>query len=105
MTKQELIEFYASRSEVWFITNYLSGDCDIRVSLSRLRESLTNVKQLPINWRAVYNYFDERYNDDNNRLWDEFYHGLWDIDNVDAKSLVSILNEFRDKLVDDYDMV
>lgn len=96
---------YAEYSELGFITSYLVGDCDVHVNLSRIRELLTNGKQLPINWKSVYDYFDERYHADDNCLWDEFFHGLCDDGISDSQSIASLLKEFRDKLVDDYDMV
>lgn len=96
---------YAEYSELGFIASYLVGDCDVYVNLSRFRELLENGKQLPINWKSVYNYYYERYDDDNNRLWEEFYHGLCDASDVHGQSLASLLSEFQDKLIDDYDMI
>lgn len=97
---------YAEYSELGFITSYLLGDCDAYANLSRVCELLTNGKQLPINWTAVYDYYDERYHDDGNRLWEEWFHGIYNHgDVVNGQSLRTLLNEFRNELVGDYDIV
>ena len=97
---------YGSWSEKGFLAAYLLGDCDSYIDLSRMRELLTNGKQLPINWKSVYDYFDERYHDDKNRLWEEWFHGLHNPgDVVNGQSIRTLLNEFRSELIGDYDMI
>lgn len=92
-------------SELAFFTSYFVGTCEGHPNLSRIRSLLQNGKQLPINWKTVYDYFDERYLDDENILWEEFYHGLCDAGDVSGQSLVSLLNEFRSELIDEYDLI
>ena len=96
---------YANWSEKGFLAAYLLGDCDSYIDLSRMRELLTNGKQLPINWKAIYDYYDERYHDDDNRLWEEWFHGLHNHGDVSGQSLISLLNEFRSELIGDYDII
>ena len=97
---------YGNWSEKGFLAAYLLGDCDKYIDLSRMRKLLTNGKQLPINWKAIYDYYNERYNDDNNRLWEEWFHGLHNHgDAVNGQSISALLNEFRSELIGDYDMV
>lgn len=97
---------YANWSEKGFLAGYLLGDCYAYIDLSRMRELLANGKQLPINWKSVYDYFDERYHDDKNRLWDEWFHGLYNPgDVVNGQSIRTLLNEFRNELVGDYDII
>ena len=97
---------YANWSEKGFLAGYLLGDCFTYIDLSLMRELLANGKQLPINWKAIYDYYDERYNDDNNRLWEEWFHGFHNHgDVVNGQSLRELLNEFRSELIGDYDMV
>lgn len=92
-------------SELAFFTSYFVGHYTGNPTLSCIRSSLKNGKQMPINWKAVYDYFDERYLDDENVLWEEFYHGLCDAGDVSGQSLASLLNEFRSELIDEYDFV
>lgn len=97
---------YADCSEMGFIAYYLLGDCDTIITLSAVRAQLENGKQLPINWDAIYDYCDERYNDDDNYLLEEFYHGLRDWDTMNSQSLIALLSEYREKLLHyPYDMV
>lgn len=97
---------YGNWSEKGFLAAYLLGDCDSYIDLSRMCELFTNGKQLPINWKAIYDYYDERYNDDDNRLRDEWFHGLHNPgDVVNSQSIKAILEKFRDELVGDYDMI
>ena len=97
---------YGNWSEKGFLSAYLLGDCDSYIDLSRMRELFTNGKQLPINWKSVYDYFDERYHDDKNRLWEEWFHGLHNPgDVVNGQSIRTLLNEFRNELVGDYDII
>ena len=97
---------YGSWSEKGFLAAYLLGDCDSYIDLSRMRELFTNGKQLPINWKSVYDYFDERYHDNKNRLWEEWFHGLHNPgDVVNGQSIRTLLNEFRNELVGDYDII
>ena len=97
---------YGDWSEKGFLAAYLLGDCFAYIDLSRMRELLTNGKQLPINWKSIYDYFDERYHDDKNRLWEEWFHGLHNPgDVVNGQSIRTLLNEFRDELVGNYDII
>ena len=97
---------YSEYSELGFLSSYFTGTCTGLPSLSRVRELLTNGKQLPINWKAVYDYYDERYYDDNNCLCEEWFHGLYNHgDVVNSQSLILLLNEFRSELVGSYDMI
>lgn len=96
---------YSEYSELGFLASYFTGTCTGLPNLSRIRELLTNGKQLPINWKAVYDYFDTRYLDDNNGLWEEFYHGFCDAGDVSGQSLISLLNEFRSELMGEYDII
>ena len=97
---------YGDWSEKGFLAAYLLGDCFAYIDISRMRELLTNGKQLPINWKSIYDYFDERYHDDKNRLWEEWFHGLHNPgDVVNGQSIRTLLNEFRDELVGNYDII
>lgn len=61
---------------------------------------------LPIDWISFYAYFDERFNDPENPLRDEFEYecegtGAF----MNCKKLKYLLEEYREKLVPPYDII
>lgn len=96
---------YGSISECSFFRYYISGNSDTETDLPTMISLLENGKQLPIDWKALYEYFDIRYNDDDNYALDEFYYGVYGPGEISGPSIASLLKEYRSKLTDDYDIV
>lgn len=86
----------------FFITNQVRQASGILT----LRRYLDNGHKLPINWNNFYAYFDEQVNDPENPLAREisgrrFPNTL----RTRASSVKELLDEYRDKLIADYDIV
>lgn len=86
----------------YLITNKSSG----RPTTSQLIERLNKGSELPINWTNFYAYFDEQLNDPENRyllyLKDTEIMG----DASEPKTSVEeLLNRYRERLVQTYDVI
>jgi len=101
-------------SESWYshwrddvLFKYLiSGQAKYKPNLSDLVGYLDSGHELPINWKNFYAYFDERLNDPENRyrasIINNDIHGSISISSTSVRKL---LDMYRDKLHNDFDII
>lgn len=94
------LSLYEAEPDNDFFIDYLFGTCDNPPnSPIDIRRQMDKGKELPINWDALYAYFDERLNDPENdykhQLLSQIYYTSGFNDEV---SLMELLNEYRDIL-------
>lgn len=91
-----------------FFIYYLFSDCEtISICPKDIRRQMDKGKELPINWDALYAYFDERLNDPENdykhQLINQIYYTPGFKNEV---SLMELLDEYREILLQpDYDII
>lgn len=98
-------DYQEFRDDILF-THYIAngpvpyGDSNIVIDLLEAGHTL------PIDWISFYAYFDERFNDPENTLRDEFgYRCNGTGTRGDSSELKYLLEEYREKLVPPYDMI
>ena len=86
----------------YLVTNQSRG----RPTASQVVTYLNKGHELPINWANLYTYFDEQLNDPHNRyasyLKDPEIIGD---DDESSTSVKKLLDQYRDSLLDTYDMI
>lgn len=91
-----------------FFIYYLFGSCRNTSSLPNdIRNQMDKGKELPINWDALYAYFDGRLDDPENDYKHQFtYQGYYTPGCNDEVSLIEILEEYRGILLQpEYDII
>ena len=84
----------------------ITNQAKTRSSVRTLRGYLDNGHKLPINWNNFYAYFDEQLNDPENALLDEIVdNSLPNTLYTRGASIKELLDQYRDKLIADYDIV
>lgn len=96
------------RDDILF-SYYLRGSTEGLLTGSEIKKLLDNGHKLPINWRNLYTYFDERANDGEcnyrESILNPNYTSL-DDDGWAHLSIMDILNRYRDILLKpDYDII
>lgn len=102
------LSLYEAEPDNDFFIDYLFGTCDNPPSSPiDIRRQMDKGKELPINWDALYAYFDERFNDPGNDYKHQFtYQGYYTAGFKDEVSLIEILEEYREILLQPmYDIV
>lgn len=102
------LSLYEAEPDNNFFIDYLFGTCDNPPSSPiDIRRQMDKGKELPINWDALYAYFDERFNDPGNDYKHQFtYQGYYTAGFKDEVSLIEILEEYREILLQPiYDIV
>ena len=102
------LSLYEAEPDNDFFIDYLFGTCDNPPSSPiDIRRQMDKGKELPINWDALYAYFDERFNDPGNDYKHQFtYQGYYTAGFKDEVSLIEILEEYREILLQpEYDIV
>lgn len=101
-------------SESWYshwrddvLFKYLiSGQVKYHPNVSELVGYLDNGRELPINWNNFYAYFDERLGDPENRykapIINDDIPGSGDIPRTSVRKLLEL---YRDKLYNDFDII
>lgn len=99
---------YGDRLEYNFFIDYIMGDDNSMMDAGKLYTLLDAGHNLPIDWHALYAYFDERFADDNNYAVDELTQPILSSNTLEAIrwSLMDILNHYREFLLENpYDIV
>lgn len=99
---------YEGTTDDDFFIDYLFGDCENKsYSPDNIRNQMNKGKELPINWDALYAYFDERFNNPENGLKHQLINqDYYTSSRNDGVSLMELLNEYRDVLLQPiYDIV
>ena len=84
------------------------GDDNSRMDAKKIYDVLDNGHSLPIDWQALYAYFDERFADEDNYAIDELTKPFLSSNNLKSIrwSLMDILNHYREFLLNQpYDIV
>lgn len=99
---------YGDRLEYNFFIDYVMGDDNSRMDAKKIYELLDDGHSLPIDWQALYAYFDERFADEDNYAVDELTQPFLSSNNLESIrwSLMDILNHYREFLLNQpYDIV
>ena len=99
---------YGGRLEYAFFINYIMGKEGSHADPTRIYELLDDGHSLPIDWQALYAYFDERFADEDNYAVDELTQPFLSSNNLESIrwSLMDILNHYREFLLNQpYDIV
>ena len=104
---ENIFRRYEGTTDDDFFIHYLFGKTrNTPTTLLKIREQLDEGRELPINWDSLYAYFDERYNDPHNgfkhQLVNNIYYTVGFDDHV---SVMELLEEYRDSLTTQYDIV
>ena len=106
--RNSTLNLYDATPDHDFFIYYLFGSCKTASNLPNdIRNQMDKGKELPINWGALYSYFDERLNDPENDYKHQFtYQGYYTPGCNDGVSLIEILEEYREILLQpEYDIV
>lgn len=106
--RNSTLNLYDATPDHDFFIYYLFGSCKTASNLPNdIRNQMDKGKELPINWGALYSYFDERLNDPENDYKHQFtYQGYYTPGCNDEVSLIEILEEYREILLQpEYDIV
>lgn len=87
------------------LLDYLITGQTERSELSTIRAHFQDSHQLPINWSNFYAYFDERLNDPENELTDELISMSLGSSVERHFTVKNLLDQYRDKLCNPYDMI
>lgn len=99
---------YGDRTEYNFFIDYVMGDDNSGMGAQKIYGLLDNGHNLPIDWQALYAYFDERFADEDNCAVDELTQPILSSKTLEPVrwSLMDILNHYREFLLNEpYDMV
>lgn len=99
---------YGDRLEYNFFIDYIMGDDNSTMDAGKLYTLLDAGHSLPIDWQALYSYFDERFADEDNYAVDELTQPILSSNNLEAIrwSVMDILNHYREFLLENtYDIV
>ena len=99
---------YGSKLEDIFFISYITGKSDINIDSQTFYKSLDNGHELPIDWVSLYDYFDNRFADEDNYAKYEITRPFISGNTHEAIrwSVMDILNFYRDRLLSPaYDMV
>ena len=99
---------YGGRIEYAFFIDYIMGKEGSHADPTRIYELLDDGHSLPIDWQALYAYFDERFADEDNYAVDELTQPFLSSNNLESIrwSLMGILNHYREFLLNQsYDMI
>ena len=92
---------YGGRLEYTFFVDYIMGKEGSNINPTRIYELLDDGHSLPIDWQALYAYFDERFADEDNYAVDELTQPFLSSNNLESIrwSLIDILNHYRESLL------
>ena len=99
---------YGGRLEYAFFIDYIMGKEGSHADPTRIYGALDNGHSLPIDWQALYAYFDERFADEDNYAVDELTQPILSSNNLESIrwSIMDILNHYREFLLDQpYDII
>lgn len=99
---------YGGRIEYAFFIDYIMGKEGNHGDPTRIYELLDDGHSLPIDWQALYAYFDERFADEDNYAIDELTKPIFSSKTPEPVrwSLMDILNHYREFLLNQpYDIV
>lgn len=99
---------YGDRTEYNFFIDYIMDKEGSNADPTRIYDSLDNGHSLPIDWKALYAYFDERFADEDNYAIDELTKPFLSSNNLESIrwSIMDILNHYREFLLNQpYDIV
>lgn len=99
---------YGGRIEYNFLIDYITGEDGSGMNLIKFYDLLDNGHHLPINWSALYAYFDERLSDSDNYAISELTQPIFPSNTLEPIrwSLMDILNHYQEPLLShEYDMV
>ena len=85
----------------YLITNQVSTQSN----LSKLNVHLRDGHELPINWENFYAYFDEQLTDPENRYVEELVSMRFYDQRGRYHTVETLLNQYRDKLYNSYDII
>jgi len=88
-----------------FFIDYVMGDDNSGMGAQKIYGLLDNGHNLPIDWQALYAYFDERLNDPENELTDELISMSLGRSFERHFTVKNLLDQYRDKLYNPYDMI
>lgn len=90
-----------------FFIQYLFGDSEnTSYSPQDICDKLSEGYELPIDWNAFYDYFDERFNDPENGYKHQLTGGYYTAGCNDDVGIMELLDEYRDILLNQtYDIV
>ena len=96
---------YASWSDDQLFDYLMTGQVNVRSSLTILNAQLIRGYVLPINWSNFYAYFDAQLNDPENRYSEEL-DKLLISDNYGNRSRIKdLLDKYREQLCNTYDII
>ena len=100
-------EGYGNRTDDFMIASYIIGYEASRFSINdpKLFDKTQNSR---VNWKALYQYVDERFNDEENGLRGELTRSTYfiDCDVFGTVSIADLLNRYRNDLYGhDYDII
>lgn len=99
---------YGDRTEHNFFIDYVMGYDNSGMDAQKIYGLLDNGHNLPIDWRALYAYFDERFADEDNYAVDELTQPILSSNTPEPTrwSLMDILNHYREFLLNEpYDII
>lgn len=99
---------YGGRIEYSFLIDYITGEDGSIMDPTKFYNLLDNGHNLPIDWSALYSYFDERFKDEDNYALDELTKPFLSSNTPEPIrwSVMDILNHYRESLLShEYDMV
>ena len=99
---------YGDRTEYNFFIDYVMGDDNSGMGAQKIYGLLDNGHNLPIDWQALYTYFDERFADEDNCAVDELTQPFLSSNNLESIrwSIMDILNHYRESLLNQpYDII
>ena len=99
---------YGNRLEYAFFVAYIMGKDDASMDADKLYTLLDDGHNLPIDWSALYIYFDERFADNGNCALDELTQPVLSSKTHGPTrwSIMDILNHYREFLLSNsYDMI
>lgn len=99
---------YGGRIEYAFFIDYIMGKEGSHADPTRIYELLDDGHSLPIDWQALYAYFDERFADEDNYAIDELTKPFLSSKTPEPVrwSLMDILSHYREFLLENtYDIV
>lgn len=96
---------YASWSDDKLFDYLMTGQVNVRSSLTILNAQLIRGYALPINWSNFYAYFDAQLNDPENRYSEELDKLLISDDDGHRSNIEGLLYKYREQLCSSYDMI
>ena len=99
---------YGERIEYNFLVDYIIGRDGSNMNHKKFYNLLDNGHNLPIDWSALYSYFDKRFKDEDNYALDELTKPFLSSNTPEPMqwSVMDILNHYREYLLShEYDIV